>query len=83
MIVMANRVAQELWNARVNNTMLASNFAGSPGTEDEAYDIQQAMIAASGLAVTGWKIGATVEALFEALGVSQPFLGPLFLRFTH
>ena len=80
---MTNGVAQELWNARVNNTKWASNFAGSPGTEDEAYDIQQAMIAASGLAVTGWKIGATVEALFEALGVSQPFLGPLFQRFTH
>ena len=41
------------------------------------------MIAASGLTVTGWKIGATVEALFEVLGVSQPFLGPLFQRFTH
>jgi len=82
-LVMTKSVAQELWNARVNNTKLASDFAGGPETEDEAYKIQEEMIAASGLAVTGWKIGATVEELFQRLGVSQPFLGPLFKRFTH
>ena len=80
---MTKGVAQELWNARVNNTKLPSNFAGAPRTEDEAYEIQDAMIAASGLPVTGWKIGATVEELFQRLGVSQPFLGPLFQRFTY
>jgi len=80
---MTEGLAQNLWNARVSNTRLASNFVGGPETEEEAYEIQEAMIAASGLEVTGWKIGATVEALFEALGVSQPFLGPLFQRFTQ
>ena len=80
---MTEGLAQDLWNARVSNTRLASNFVGGPETEEEAYEIQEAMIAASGLEVTGWKIGATVEALFEALGVSQPFLGPLFQRFTQ
>ena len=80
---MTEGLAQDLWNARVSNTRLASNFVGGPETEEEAYEIQEAMIAASGLEVTGWKIGATVESLFEALGVSQPFLGPLFQRFTQ
>ena len=80
---MTEGLAQDLWNARVSNTRLASNFVGGPETEEEAYEIQGAMIAASGLELTGWKIGATVEALFEALGVSQPFLGPLFQRFTQ
>ncbi len=80
---MADSVAQQLWTSRVNDLKLPGDFAGSPDTEDEAYEIQAAMIAASGLPVTGWKIGATVEALFAVLGVSQPFLGPLFQRFTH
>jgi len=80
---MADTTAQQLWNARVNGTKIPNDFAGSPQTEDAAYEIQAAMIAASGLNIAGWKIGATVEALFEVLGVSQPFLGPLFQRFTH
>ncbi len=54
---MIKGVAQELWNARVNNTKLPSSFAGAPQTEDEAYEIQDAMIAASDLPVTGWKLG--------------------------
>ena len=41
------------------------------------------MIAESGLDVTGWKIRATVEALFSCLGVTRLFLGPLFIRYTH
>ena len=76
-------VAQQLWQARISATKLDSNFAGSPATEAEGYAIQAAMIAASGLPLVGWKVGATVEALFAMLGVSQPFLGPLFERFTH
>ncbi|MBT3332842.1 MAG: hypothetical protein HN394_15170, partial [Rhodospirillaceae bacterium] len=80
---MTDKVAQQLWNARVDGTKIPNDFAGSPQSEDEAYEIQASMIAASGLDVAGWKIGATVEALFEVLGVSQPFLGPLFQRFTH
>jgi 2-keto-4-pentenoate hydratase len=80
---MTGSVAQQLWDARANNVELASDFAGSPTTEEDAYAVQQAMIDASGLPVIGWKIGATVEALFDVLGVSQPFLGPLFERFTY
>ena len=80
---MTNSTAQQLWQARINATKLPNEFDGAPGTEAEAYQIQAEMIAASGLDVTGWKIGATNEGLFDMLGVSQPFLGPLFQRFTH
>jgi 2-keto-4-pentenoate hydratase len=80
---MTTDVAQQLWQARVGATKLAKDFPGAPATETEGYAIQAAMIAASGLPLAGWKIGATVEALFAMLGVSQPFLGPLFQRFIH
>ena len=79
---MTGDVARQLWQARIGATKLPADFS-NPATEAEAYAIQAEMIGASGLAVTGWKIGATVEALFAVLGVSQPFLGPLFDRFTH
>jgi 2-keto-4-pentenoate hydratase len=80
---MTSSPAQLLWNARVNKTQIAHDFDGQPKSETEAYNIQTEMIAASGLDIIGWKIGATVEALFPVLGVTQPFLGPLFKPFTY
>ena len=75
--------AQLLWNARVNKTQIVHDFDGYPTSEIEAYNVQTEMIAASGLDVVGWKIGATVEELFPVLGVTQPFLGPLFKPYTY
>jgi len=72
-----------LWNARLTGVLLPFDFDGVPATEDEAYRIQAAMIAESGLAVIGWKIGASAEPLFSRLGVTQPFLGPLFREYTY
>lgn len=80
---MTNSPAQLLWNARVNKTQIAHDFDGQPTSETEAYNVQTEMIVASGLDVVGWKIGATVEALFPVLGVTQPFLGPLFKPYTY
>ena len=80
---MENNPAQLLWNARVNKTQIIHDFDGHPTSETEAYNVQTEMILASGLDVVGWKIGATVEALFPVLGVTQPFLGPLFKPYTY
>jgi 2-keto-4-pentenoate hydratase len=80
---MTNSPAQLLWNARVNKTQITHDFDGYPTSEIEAYNVQTEMIVASGLDVVGWKIGATVEALFPVLAVTQPFLGPLFKPYTY
>lgn len=80
---MTESAAQRLWNARIGDTKIPADFEGAPGSEEEGYALQAEMIAASGEVVTGWKIGATVEALFPIIGVTQPFLGPLFERFTY
>ena len=80
---MTDSAAQRLWNARASRTKIPTDFYGQPGSEEEGYAIQAEMIAASGQEVIGWKIGATVEALFPMLGVTQPLLGPLFEQFTH
>lgn len=75
--------ARALWQARLTGLLLPYDFDGAPATEAEAYRIQAEMIAESGLAVIGWKIGASAEALFPRLGVTQPFLGPLFQEYTY
>ena len=80
---MTINAAQRLWNARVNATKIPTEFDGQPSSEQEGYALQAAMIAASGEHIIGWKIGATVATLFPVLGVRQPFLGPLFQRFTY
>lgn len=80
---MTDKYAQDLWNARTSGSRLAREATVDPQTEREAYDVQSAIIALSGLDVIGWKIGATDEALFKVLGVTQPFLGPLFRKFTY
>ena len=80
---MTDDTARQLWSARVDNTKLPSDFAGDLDSEAAAYRLQSEMISASGQAVIGWKIGATAEALFGVLGVTQPFIGPLFEAFTY
>ncbi len=80
---MTDSAAQRLWNARTSATKIPADFEGQPGSEAEGYAIQADMIAASEQEVIGWKIGATVAALFPVIGVTQPFLGPLFQQFTY
>ncbi len=75
--------ARALWNARLNGDVLPPDFDGVPATEEEAYRIQADMIAYAGLDVIGWKIGASSEQMFAMLGVTQPFLGPLFGEYTY
>lgn len=80
---MTENAGQRLWNARENGTNIPADFEGQPASEEEGYAAQADMIAASGEEVIGWKIGATVAALFPVLGVERPFLGPLFQRFNY
>lgn len=81
--MMAISAAEALWRARMDGTKVPRDFDGLPTNEDEAYAIQREMIALSGQEVIGWKIGATAEPLLKAIGVSQPFIGPLFGDFLH
>lgn len=46
-------------------------------TEDEAYRIQDALVAARGEAVVGYKLGFTSEAMREQMGISGPNHGRL------
>jgi len=50
----------------------------NPQTIDESYKVQDALIEKLGGTIVGWKVGATGLEAQTALGVSEPFAGPLF-----
>ena len=49
-----------------------------PGTLDEAYAVQDGLAASAGLAVAGYKIGATNAQVQARFGVDAPFSGRIF-----
>ena len=53
-----------------------------PGTVEEAYAVQDGLVASAGLAVAGYKIGATNARVQARFGVDGPFSGRLFADFV-
>jgi len=50
----------------------------APGSESEAYAIQDAVIRRLGWPVAGWKVGATDGPSRDRLGLSRAFVGAIF-----
>lgn len=73
------QAAQALIEARRSRRMLdALPESCRPASPEEGYDIQRAVIAAWGEPVAGWKSGATLDAVQQRFGLTEPFLGPFF-----
>jgi 2-keto-4-pentenoate hydratase len=49
-----------------------------PTTAAEGYAVQMAVVGLWGEQVAGWKAGATLPAVQQRFGLSEPFLGPIF-----
>ncbi len=73
---MTNQTATALLQARLAGQLTACSPL--PSTEDDAYAIQQAIVAASDDTISGFKIGATNSKTQAILGLDQPFFGPVF-----
>ncbi len=69
-----------LWRARSDGRQVDRSDVTMPPSLEDAYGIQSEQIGASGLAVAGWKIGATNEASQSMMGLDAPFVGPVFKR---
>lgn len=52
--------------------------AGRPASFEEAYQIQDAFVRATGQGIGGWKVGCTSDAAQKMLKVDEPFFGPVF-----
>lgn len=70
-------LVEALADAHRTGTLLPTPENGAE-TIEEAYAIQAAAVAASGLAVGGWKIGCTSAASQRNLGSEGPIAGPMF-----
>jgi 2-keto-4-pentenoate hydratase len=72
-----------LWQARLNCRRLDGLPDDCrPRTLDEGYAVQDAMAAACGQSVFGWKIAATSAAGQKHIGVTEPLGGRLFADFV-
>lgn len=75
----AEKAAQELVSARRNGRPIAAISEDCrPATAEDGYAVQKAFIAAWDDPVAGWKAGATLKAVQDRFGLSEPFLGPMF-----
>lgn len=80
---MTNSIGTALAFARLNGTKLPATAGPAPADIDQAYDIQDDMVAALDLPIMGWKIGATNPDIQTMLGVTEPFYGPLLERWVY
>ena len=76
-------LAEDLWNARTTATVTSVADGDRPATVAEAYAVQAAINEAAGVALIGYKIGASAQATMDLLGLEAPFFGPLFDRYCY
>lgn len=80
----ANEAARVLWEARREHaTIDAIPEACRPRTVDDGYAVQDALIALSGDAVAGWKLGATTPYWQKRAGLTEPMAGRLLAATVH
>ena len=70
----------EAWQGREQIAALPADCR--PGTMDEAYAVQEGLVESAGLAIAGYKIGATNAQVQARFGVDAPFSGRLFADYV-
>ena len=79
----ATRGGTLLWDAWQGRTQIAALPADCrPETLEEAYAVQEGLAASAGLAIAGYKIGATNAQVQARFGVDAPFSGRLFADYV-
>ena len=75
---MHEKMAEMLWEARQNGTVVYDADAEHITTIETGYEVQRLQAALTGQEIVGWKLGATAEASMNLLGLSEPFVGPIY-----
>ena len=79
----ATRAGALLWDAwRERRQLDALPADCRPGSLEEAYAVQDGLAASAGLALAGYKIGATNAQVQARFGVDAPFSGRVFADFV-
>jgi 2-keto-4-pentenoate hydratase len=77
------RAAALLWQTRLDERRIAALPPDlRPGSLEEGYAIQEAMLPLVGQPAIGWKIAATSAAGQRHIGVTEPLAGRLFRDFV-
>lgn len=76
-------LAQDLWEARRVGRTIDAARGDLPATQDEAYGVQEAVVALSGLPRCGYKVGSTSKEAQRLLGTDEPGAGMLLAPFVH
>ena len=72
-----------LWEAWQGRSQIAALPADCrPGTLEDAYAVQDGLVESAGLAIAGYKIGATNAQVQARFGVDAPFSGRLFADYV-
>ena len=76
-------LARVLWDARRLGHTIDAAREDLPRTQAEAYAVQEAAVALSGLPRCGYKVGSTSEEAQRLLGTDEPGMGVLLTPFVH
>jgi 2-keto-4-pentenoate hydratase len=76
-------LARRLWQARQSGGIVDAREVVQPGTNDEAYAIQQEIAALCGAPSRGFKVGSTSLEAQQKLGTSEPGSGLLLAPYVH
>lgn len=80
---MIAELAQQLWQARLDGTLVDVTNQEQPKNVDDAYAIQNEITRLAASKTIGFKVGATSLATQDALGLSDAIFGPVFEQHYH
>lgn len=75
-------LAQDLWEARREGHVISPLRDDLPTSSAAAYDIQDSVVALSGLTRCGYKVGSTSKEAQVLLGTDEPACAPLLTPFV-
>ncbi len=78
---MTTDIAQKLWQARADGTVVQPDEIDPKPTLENSYAIQAEVTRLSGFDVVGFKIGSTSEAAMRRVGMNEPGSGPILKPF--
>jgi 2-keto-4-pentenoate hydratase len=78
-----SKLARQLWDARRLGHTIDAVRSDLPKTSDDAYAVQEAIVALSGMPRCGYKVGSTSKEAQRLLGTDEPGAGALLCPFVQ
>lgn len=78
-----SELARRLWQARKSGGVVDTSDLNLPQTIEDAYAVQHELVALTGCAVSGFKVGSTSIEAQRLLGTDEPGSAPLLEPYCH